>query len=102
MADSIIHELEAEWLTCSKDRVNIHLIPDTIVGADTIPRFPEKKFDRPPALFLAVSCLDIQSGTTVSFKVSVRDINEMYATIGCETWNDTYLWQIRITGVAIV
>ncbi len=101
-ADSIIYELEAEWLACSKDRGNIHLIPDTIVGADTILRFPQKKFDRPPALFLAVSCLDIQSGTAISFKVSVRDVNELYPTIGSETWNDTYLWQIRITGVAIL
>ncbi|KAI9713377.1 MAG: hypothetical protein M1812_006655 [Candelaria pacifica] len=101
-ADSIVYELEAEWVAFSKDKDDMYALPDTIVGANTILRFPEKRFERPPACFLAFSYLDITSGQHVSIKVSVQDVNEAFALIGFETWNDCHFWQIRVTGVAVL
>ena len=101
-ADSIVYELEAEWVAFSKDRDDMYALPDTIVGANTILRFPEKRFERPPACFLAFSYLDITSGRHVSIKVSVQDVNEAFTLIGFETWNDCHFWQIRVTGVAVL
>lgn len=59
-ADSIVYELEAEWLAFIKDRNNIYALPETIIGQNTMLRFPLKNFERRPSCFLALSYLDIQ------------------------------------------
>ena len=104
--DSVIYELEAEWMAFRKDRDDIYTFPETMVlhqrPANIVFRFPEKRFRRPPACFLALSYLDIPSGQVVRVKVSVQDVSETFALISAESWEDSWYWQIGITGVAVL
>ena len=104
--DSIIHELEAEWLAFSKDRDDIYAFPETLVPHQRPAiidfRFPEKRFRRPPACFLALSYLDIESGPAVRVDVSVGEVSETFARISAESWADSWYWSIGITGVAVL
>jgi len=59
-----------------------------MIDANIILHFPEKKLEGPPAHFLEVSYLDIDSRNAIDVKVSVRDVNEMFAIISIETWKD--------------
>ena len=105
-ADSIIYELEAEWVAFSKDRDDIYAFSETMFPheqpANKVFRFPEKKFRRPPACFVALSYLDIQSGKNVRVSVSVQDISETFALISAESWDDSFCWLLDITGVTIL
>ena len=104
-ADSIIFELEAEWVAFRKDRHDIYTFPETLVQhpGKSIPfSFPEKKFRHRPACFVALSYLDIGSGQVVRVKVSVKEVTENFAIIDAGTWADSSFWLIGFTGLAIL
>lgn len=105
--DSQIFELEAEWIAFSKDRMDIHAFPEEHVRdprprANIMFRFPEKKFERPPACFVALSHLDIISGKNVRVKVLVQDVGKAFASISIDTWGDSENYTIGVTGLAIL
>jgi len=104
--DSPIYELEAEWIAFSKNRKDIHALPEEAV---MIPRpgkivfpFAEKNFRNSPSCFVAFSLLDMFRGKNVRVKVSVQDVSKTFASISVDTWDDSENWTIGVTGMAIL